>query len=337
MQQKVEPIDRVIAIHPHLLQKFMRHKKDFANLLALYTFYLYHANRQKTNSILATDEFTKNGMHWALDRVKRVKKILKELGVIVVQQKGYYSYIKLAYIYTKNKIDMLLGKDNTKEDKKEPPKPKLVEEKKVEEAKPKAEDKPKEEKKATKVEAPKKSIFVKVLEENHVKKEKIEEIRTYINKNIDAKKFKKFNPLALGKWIGYCNRNKIAYNNNSIKGWIEKIQLKPSIEQLEVINQAIENGWKNFYMPSKEESKYQKYIGRDLKIDYKILDTLLDIEYEKDNKLLCIFKNHIITTTLSIDKLFEKYEYVKPDKKIDNERVKNFKDKLLDLVNSKRC
>jgi hypothetical protein len=96
MQQ--EPIKEAIVIHPHLIQKFMKYQKDYANLLALYTFYLYNAQLQKTNNILATDNFTKNGLNWAIDRVKRIKKILKEIGVISVNQKGYYSYIHLAYI-----------------------------------------------------------------------------------------------------------------------------------------------------------------------------------------------------------------------------------------------
>jgi len=41
MQQK--PITEAIVIHPHLIQKFMKYQKDYANLLALYTFYLYNA------------------------------------------------------------------------------------------------------------------------------------------------------------------------------------------------------------------------------------------------------------------------------------------------------
>ena len=75
MQQ--EPIKEAIVIHPHLIQKFMKYQKDYANLLALYTFYLYNAQLQKTNKILATDNFTHNGLNWAIDRVKRIKKILK--------------------------------------------------------------------------------------------------------------------------------------------------------------------------------------------------------------------------------------------------------------------
>ena len=338
MQQQVEPVGNIIAIHPYLLQKFMKYEKDFANLLALYTFYLYHANIQKTNSILATDEFTKNGLHWALDRVKRIKRLLKKLGVIVVQQRGYYSYIKLVYLYTKKKIEQLVGADSSREDKTETKS--NTAEKKVQEAKPKEETRDKEEIEKPKTEekksneAPKKSIFVKVLEENHLKSEKIEEIRGHINKNI--KKFKVFNPLALAKWIGYCHRTGIPYNNESIEGWIKKLQLKPSIEQLEVVNQAIESGWKNFYMPSKDKSKYQKYLGRHLKIKHDILDTLIDIKRQANGEFLYVFKINSVLTPLTIDKLFEKYEYIKPDRKIDSRAIKNFQDKFKDLVNSKR-
>ena len=93
MEQK--NLVRPIIIHTHLLQKFMRYGKEYANLLALYSFYLYHAQQQNTNQPLATDEFTKRGMNWAIDRVKRVKKILKEMKVIEVIQKQQYSYIHL--------------------------------------------------------------------------------------------------------------------------------------------------------------------------------------------------------------------------------------------------
>ena len=104
-----QPIEELLILHPHLLQKFMRQGKDFANLLALYTFYTYQAKIQKTNQPLATDEFTRKGMNWAGDRVKKTKRLLKKMGVIEVVQKGYYSYIKLPFIYTKKKIGEILG------------------------------------------------------------------------------------------------------------------------------------------------------------------------------------------------------------------------------------
>jgi len=105
-----EPIEDLIVIHPNILRKFMRHGKDYANLLALYSFYLYHAKQQKTNQPLATDEFTRKGMNWAIDRVKKTKKILKEMKLIeVVQYKKYY-YIHLFFIHSKKTVEKILGK-----------------------------------------------------------------------------------------------------------------------------------------------------------------------------------------------------------------------------------
>ena len=56
-----EPIEDLIVIHPNTLRKFMRHGKDYANLLALYSFYLYHAKQQKTNQPLATVSLQEKG------------------------------------------------------------------------------------------------------------------------------------------------------------------------------------------------------------------------------------------------------------------------------------
>jgi len=61
---ETQPIEGAIVIHENLIRRFMRYEKDFANLLALYTFYLYHAKNQKTNRPLATDQFTADGMNW---------------------------------------------------------------------------------------------------------------------------------------------------------------------------------------------------------------------------------------------------------------------------------
>jgi len=112
MEQQKEA--RPIIIHHHLIQKFMKYGKDYSNLIALYSFYIYQAQLQKTNQPLSTDEFTKNGMSWGLDRVKRIKKILKEMKVISVVQKEKYYYIRLFFIYTKNKIAEVLGKNEEK-------------------------------------------------------------------------------------------------------------------------------------------------------------------------------------------------------------------------------
>jgi len=125
-----EPIEDLIVIHPNILRKFMRHGKDFANLIALYSFYLYHAKQQKTNKPLATDEFTRKGMNWAIDRVKRIKKILKEMKLIEVVQYRKYYYVHLFFIYTKKKLDEIFG-NNTETEALAPNKP--IEEKKLSE------------------------------------------------------------------------------------------------------------------------------------------------------------------------------------------------------------
>ncbi len=109
-EMELEPIENPIVIHPHLLQKFLKHGKDYANLLALYSFYIYHAQLQKTNQPLVTDEFTRKGMNWAIDRVKKTKKILKEMKIIEVVQNRKYYYVHLFFIYTKKKIGEILGK-----------------------------------------------------------------------------------------------------------------------------------------------------------------------------------------------------------------------------------
>jgi len=117
-----DTIEDLIVIHPNILRKFMRHGKDFANLLALYSFYLYHAKQQKTNQPLATDEFTRKGMNWAIDRVKKTKKILKEMKLIEVVQYRKYYYVHLFFIYTKNRLDEIFG-DNRESEASAPKKP----------------------------------------------------------------------------------------------------------------------------------------------------------------------------------------------------------------------
>ncbi|CAA6825414.1 MAG: Unknown protein [uncultured Sulfurovum sp.] len=122
---ELEPIENPIVIHPHLLQRFLKQGKDYANLLALYSFYLYHAQLQKTNQPLATDEFTRKGMNWAIDRVKKTKKLLKEMKLIEVVQKKKYYYIHLFFIYTKKKIGEILG-TSTESEASAPNKPKTT-------------------------------------------------------------------------------------------------------------------------------------------------------------------------------------------------------------------
>ena len=70
--QTEQPITEAIVIHPYLYQKFMKQVKNFHNLMALYIFYIYNAQLQKTNQILATDEFVHKGLGWGLEKIKKI-------------------------------------------------------------------------------------------------------------------------------------------------------------------------------------------------------------------------------------------------------------------------
>jgi hypothetical protein len=276
-KMKEQNILNPIVIHPHLLQKFMKQGKHFSNLLALYSFYLYHAQLQKTNQPLATDEFVKNGLNWALDRVKKTKKILKELKVIeVVQHKQYY-YIHLFFVYTKKKIADFLQKDTTTT--------KLKEE-------------------STKRE---KSPFEKELIKNSINSKKIKTIRETILSIRGIEKYK-FNSLVFAKWIIYCEKNHIKYSKSNLKYWLDKLNKRVTIEQKEAINTAINRGWRNIYLIDKKESKYYRFLGKSILIGDKLFSELQDIDFV-DSKFTYKFKNATIKMELDIETLFNRYEY----------------------------
>ena len=168
---ELQPIENPIVIHPHLLQRFMKHEKDYANLLALYAFYIYHAQLQKTNQPLVTDEFTRKGMNWAIDRVKKTKKILKEMKLIEVVQNRKYYYVHLFFIYTKKKIDEILGKG---EQSQKPTESEDLSPKKVE------------------------------IEKAETKKDVIEKEVETKPKPLTPNK-----PTVFDKWLEYCDRNRV--------------------------------------------------------------------------------------------------------------------------------
>ena len=275
-----EPIEDLIVIHPNILRKFMRHGKDYANLLALYSFYLYHAKQQKTNRPLATDEFTRKGMNWAIDRVKKTKRILKEMKLIeVVQYKKYY-YVHLFFIHTKKKVGEILG--NCKKSLKR------LETKALAPKKPKT----KTDKARLKPSIPKQSNILK-------------------------------------QWLDYCDKNGIRYNKNNTKYWQTKIKNRVTIEQQQAIYKAINSGWKDFYIVSLKDSKYQKLLGRCLMME-KDCDTLLDISY-KDKKYIYQFKNIKVITTATPIELFNKYGYSKTEVKTAP-IVSQVKDRIIGVI-----
>ena len=330
--EEQEPLEDLIVIHPHLLQKFMRHGKDFANLLALYTFYTYHAKLQKTNQPLATDEFTRRGMNWASDRVKKTKRLLKKMNLITVIQKGFYYYIQLPFIYTKKRVGELLGNcvESVKASKKEeliPKKEVLVPEKteklllncveslktsKIEELPAKKEAViPKEENlPSSKMEEDLdncvESIIASKTEALPEDKEKIIPKK----ENLPVKKVEKVKKEVLPSlkiWLEYCNKKEIKYAQSNIQYWEKKLKESVSIDQYGAIYNAMNKGWKDFYLISNKASKYHKFLGKSLMLE-KDCDTLLDISF-KNKRYYYTFKNRIISSKVEPKKLFQRHGY----------------------------
>jgi len=281
--QPQEPITEAIVIHPYLYQKFMKQDKNFHNLIALYLFYLHNAQLQKTNQILATDGFVHNGLGWGLEKIKKIKAILKKLGVIEMVRNGYYSYIKLIYIYSKKKIAEVL---ESKEVKKEQ----------------KIDEQPKE-----------KTPFQIDLENNGIEAKKAEDIRSRFVKIIKEKEIKNVQSLAISKWVIYCENNTITYNKKNIEKWLNTLNNAVIVEQFHLVNRAIRNEWKSIYPISVKESKYQRFLGRSIKYKNKLYRELENI-FIQDKKIFYIFKEKKQLSTplssISIDEMFKKYEFI---------------------------
>ena len=291
-----EPLEDLIVIHPHLLQKFMRQGKDFANLLALYTFYTYQAKVQKTNQPLATDEFTRKGMNWAIDRVKKTKKLLKEMNLIAVVQKGYYSYIQLPFIYTKEKVGRLFGEvlkclkiSNTE----------------------------------TVGTTPPCLSKLKIKPNSRIKPNQKTDINSETRTSTEGLS------LHLNHWIEYCDKNAIRYTKKTLESWSEKLKNRTTIEQKEAIFSAISKKWKNFYITAVKESKYHKFLGKSLMLK-KDCDTLMDIDF-KNNRYFYYFKNTTFSTEATPEKVFEKNGYDKKELKIAP-IVEEMKKRILGVV-----
>ena len=293
MKQQI--IENPIIIHAHLLQKFMRHGKDFANLLALYSFYIYHAQLQKTNQPLATDEFTRKGLNWALDRVKKTKRILKEMGVIEVIQKQKYSYIHIFFIYTKKKITQII-RHNSKE--KEPNSNRV------------------------------KSLLENTLIESKIESKKIDRVIEMMLSTKGIENYK-FNHTALARWIIYCEKNSIGYSKNNLKHWLDKLNGRTTIEQIEAIHKAIDKKWKDFYLLPIKESKYHRFLGKSLMMD-RDCDTLIDIGF-KDKKFIYQFKNIKVITAEPPSEIFNRCGYDKSKTK-DTPIISKVRDKIMGCI-----
>jgi len=107
------------------LVKLLLTQKNSDETIALVVFLQYHARRQKTNQPKATVGFIAKGLGWGLNKVRRVKKMLKKLDLIEDIQtrddKGIVSghYVKVKYLMNEStlteieRVDGLLASKST--------------------------------------------------------------------------------------------------------------------------------------------------------------------------------------------------------------------------------
>jgi hypothetical protein len=294
-----------IIIHNHTIQKFMKYEKDFANLLALYTFYNYHAQLQKTNTPLATNDFVKKGLGWSMDRIKRVKRILKELKLIEVVRKGKYYYVYLPFIYTKKKIKDVIKKYKDKFKKREEENNLNVTKK---EDKTKEEPKKEKQQKQDLSEDEKNSPLIKELVKNGVNKNRAHRIRNMILSIEDFDKYNaKFDFRCLAKWIAYCEKNNIRYNRGNLRSWIIKMANLFGVEQVHMIRNSIKMSLKDLRVP--RELKYIEYKGRSVKIEGKVYKNLTEVFYVDGIYIYEFDGKHHIKSRMDIEDFFNKFEY----------------------------
>ncbi len=220
-------------------------------------------------------------------------------------RKGYFTYVKVVYIYTKRKMDEIL--ENTEVYIEEPqvkvePKPKIIEvEQTIEEIVELLETT---------------SPMVEELEENGIESKKAVNIRNNVYDVLTEKSDKTYeiDNSALIKWISYCENNSIKYTKNNIKQWVEKLDGELIVEQFQSVDKAIYRKWKNFYPITAKESDYQRFLGRNIELNDIIHIGLKEV-YIKDKRAIYEFEDGKKIRANSQDseeivKLFERYEYI---------------------------
>jgi hypothetical protein len=281
---------RELVIHHYTLNKFMRQGKEYHNLLGLYMFYLNQARIQGTNSPLATNDFVKRGLGWSIERIKRVKRLLKELDLIEVVRKGQYSYVKLKYVYSERKINEILCEADNPYAKEE----ESQETEKSENSSDKSD---------------KKRDFESFLKKNHFSDEQIKKTKDMV---LAVKDFKKkyqnrVDALALANWFSYCKRRRIAYNQGNVESWIKVLANLFFIEQRDFVKRMIKRGYKNLTYTA---SKYMNYRGRSVYFKGKVYSNLQNMARGiVDNLIYYFFDNGVISSRLGATKLFITYEY----------------------------
>ena len=96
-----------IVLSKYTLDRLLK-EKNFAELLALYTFYYYTAKWQGTNKAKSTTGYTAKGMGWSEDKVRKYKKQLISLGLVEnfkrlsADKKILGWYIKVNFVWFKD-------------------------------------------------------------------------------------------------------------------------------------------------------------------------------------------------------------------------------------------
>src|SRR6266581_2528179 len=71
----------ILIIRKQTLDKLLRHKHS-DDMIALYMFLSYTALWQRTNQPHATVGFIAKGLHWGVNKVRRIKALLVQRGMI---------------------------------------------------------------------------------------------------------------------------------------------------------------------------------------------------------------------------------------------------------------
>lgn len=100
--------ERPVILSKYLMDRFLE-EQNAGDIIALYCFYYYTAQWQKTNQPKINNIYTLNGLHWSKERLQKAKKILRELNLIesihIRDKESNYiigHYIKVNYLKPKS-------------------------------------------------------------------------------------------------------------------------------------------------------------------------------------------------------------------------------------------
>lgn len=103
--------DDLLVINKTTIERLFQ--EENTDVLVLYLFYYKTAKWQKHNPIKANDEYSRRCLHWGLDKLKKVKKRLKEIELISIEKRTNEKsqivgwYVRVNYIV--DKVDISSG------------------------------------------------------------------------------------------------------------------------------------------------------------------------------------------------------------------------------------